>query len=161
MRGSASDEAARRQALLIESALTALIDELDCASVVEVSSGPVTDSDGDIQGISIDLAPTIEGPAPMSVMTDGGSILYFSFGRMGVSEFVDDSPADSLASLVSTVRMIMEFGLVEDIQVGILRVSVRMSAVLPTGTERYGYASSWRSPGEQSRVLTYVPYVGT
>jgi hypothetical protein len=161
MRGSASDDAAQRQALLIEGVLSALIGELDCAAVVEVSSGPTTDSSGGIQGISIEMVPTIEGPAPMSIMTDGGSTFYFSFGQTGVIEFVDDSPSGSLTSLVSTIRLIMEHGLIEDIQVGVLRVGVRMSVPLPTGTERLGYTSSWRSPGEQSKVLTYAPYVAT
>jgi hypothetical protein len=159
MRDSVGDEAARQQALVIESALAALIDELGCGAVVEISSGPANDSGGGGQGISVDVVPTVEGPAPMSIMTDGGSILYFSFGRTGISEFVDESASANLNSLVSTVRVIMEHGLVEDIQVGMLRVSAQMSAILPTGTERLSYSSSWRSPGDQTEMLTYPPYV--
>jgi hypothetical protein len=156
---ASSDDAARRQASLIERSLLSLAEDLGCRTTVDVASEPIVRPDGSTDAYPISLHPIGEGPAPINVITDGGPTLYLSVGRRGILEFLDEDVSGNLASLISTVRLVMSFGLVEDVQVGKLRVTTKSSVVLPSGRENLGYASTWRAHEDRSQLVQYTPYV--
>lgn len=150
---------ADEQARLVESKLLELVASLGCGSKVVVTARKFS-SDGTSEAFTIDMDPTLEGPAPMSVIVDGGTIYYLFLGKHGRIEFVNDDSHQNTNELLAVIRRVMEHGLIEQIAVGMLRVVTRQRIESPTGPESICYVSSWRSTGDRSEVLAYSPFVG-
>lgn len=146
------------QARIVEEEITNLVSLLGSTTEAVVTAEEVV-VDGISDQFTIDVEPTVEGPAPMSVMVDGGTIITLSLGKRGILEFVNNDPAQNVHDLLATIRQVMEHGMTEDVRVGTFRVVARHSVVMPAGRELIGYASSWRGTGDESEVLEYSPYV--
>jgi hypothetical protein len=159
--GASSGDAARFQASLIEQVLIDLAEDLDCRTALDVANKPIVGPDGSTGAFSISVVPKGEGPAPINVIAGGGRVLCLSIGQRGIMEFVDNDPSANLASLISAVRLVMSFGLVEDVRVGQLRVTTNCNVVLPSGKENLGHASTWRAQEDRSQLVEYTPYVPT
>jgi hypothetical protein len=146
------------QARIVDAELKNLVSTLGCTTGTVVTTEEIV-VEGISQGFTIDVDPETEGPAPMSVMVDGGPIITLSLGKRGTIEFVNNDPVQNIDDLLATIRQIMEHGVTEDIRVGTFRVVARHSMATPDGRKSIGYASSWRVTGDESELVEYSPYV--
>lgn len=111
------------------------------------------------QGFTVDVDPVNEGPAPISVMVNGGPVITLSVGKRGTIEFFNKNEEANVASLTNAILQVMEYGITETTQVGAFRVVTQQTIETPEGLRQFGRRSSWRTVGDQSEVTQYLPYV--
>ena len=125
----------------------------------EEESGYVSDCDSG--GIDIRIESPSEGPAPMTIHLESDQMLYLSLGdQCNVEFFTRDNTKDlkNTEGVVSLIRDVMTFGMVERFTVGPVTVRVECHLGSEDG-EVLARSRSIRSRSDrQSWVKEYAPY---